>query len=548
MTPDRRRGLRVAGSRPNVVVARLVARRAARSGVLWGAVFGVYVISSAASYAGAYPTQSSRRQLAQSLGANAGIRALLGPARHIDTVAGFTAWRALGVLALVGAAWGLLAGTRLLRGEEEAGRWELLLSGQTTRGGATVQALAGLAVGWVALWATTAILAVAAARAVNPPLSTRAAVFLSLALASSAAMFLVIGALTSQLAVTRRRAAALAGGVFGVAFVVRVVADSGSSLQWARWLSPLGWVEELHPLTGSRPTVLLPIAGLVGSLAAVTVRLAAARDVDASVWADRDTAPSRTRLLGSAAGLSVRLSRPVAVAWIAAIGTGGLFFGLIAQSAANAVSGSATVQQAIGRLGGHHGGARAYLGLTFVIVATLVALVAAGHVVAAREEEADGRLDNLVARPLSRSSWLAGRVATAATVVVLCGVAAGILAWVGAASQHSGLSVTSLLAAGINVVPAALFLLGLGTLVHGVAPRLAGPVAYGLVAWSFLIELIGSVLKANHWLLDTSILYHVAPAPATNPNWGSATALVLLGAALAGLGSVAFARRDLISA
>ena len=38
-------------------------------------------------------------------------------------------------LMVLGAVWGLLTSTRLLRGEEDAGRWELLLAGQTTRSG-----------------------------------------------------------------------------------------------------------------------------------------------------------------------------------------------------------------------------------------------------------------------------------------------------------------------------------------------------------------------------------------------------------------------------
>ena len=51
-----------------------------------------------------------------------GINALIGPARAINTVAGFSSWRALGVLSLLGGIWGLLTSTKYLRGEEEAGR------------------------------------------------------------------------------------------------------------------------------------------------------------------------------------------------------------------------------------------------------------------------------------------------------------------------------------------------------------------------------------------------------------------------------------------
>ena len=73
-------------------------------------------------------------------------------------MAGFTVFKVGMTLMVLGAVWGLLTGTRLLRGEEDAGRWELLLAGQTTRRRATAQALAGLGAGVVVLWAITAVI------------------------------------------------------------------------------------------------------------------------------------------------------------------------------------------------------------------------------------------------------------------------------------------------------------------------------------------------------------------------------------------------------
>ncbi|MGZ4560339.1 MAG: hypothetical protein ACXVXJ_05090, partial [Mycobacteriaceae bacterium] len=105
-----------AGRAPGTVIARLTVRKATRSGVLWGCVFGLYVAASALGYASSYESAAQRNQLAQVFGSNAGINAVMGPAHQIQTVAGFTAWRSVGVLSLVGAVWGLLAGTRLLRG------------------------------------------------------------------------------------------------------------------------------------------------------------------------------------------------------------------------------------------------------------------------------------------------------------------------------------------------------------------------------------------------------------------------------------------------
>src|SRR5207302_858760 len=152
----------------------------------------------------------------------------------------------------IGAVWGLLTGTRLLRGEEEAGRFELLLCGPTTRAGAARQGVIGLGAGLVALFAVTAAITVADAASPEVGFPTPAALFLVVALVAGPAVFLTVGTAAGELASTRRQANIIGGAVVGGSYLLRMVADSGSGLGWLRWATPLGWVEELRPLTGSR--------------------------------------------------------------------------------------------------------------------------------------------------------------------------------------------------------------------------------------------------------------------------------------------------------
>ena len=70
---------------------------------------------------------------------------------------------------------------------------------------------------------------------------------------------------------------------------------------------------------------------------------------------------------------------------------------------------------------------------------------------------------------------------------------------------------------------------------------------YGLMAWSFLLDMLGSVIHPNHWVLDTSLLQHPALAPTTDPNWRVVATCVVLGALLAAVGTARFVRRDLQS-
>jgi ABC-2 type transport system permease protein len=530
------------------MVARRTARPATRSALLWGAVFGLFVTSSALGYSSIYKTAAQRLQLARTLGADPGLSALLGPAHRIQTVAGFVEWRSLGLFGVVGAVWGLLLSSRLLRGEEDAGRLELLLAGRTTRRGAAMQQLLALGGALVVLWSVAAVVTVSVGQSGRVGIPASRAVLFALASVAGAAMFLGVGTLTSQLAATRRQAAGFAGLALGICYGARMVADSSAGLDWLRWVTPLGWVEQLQPLTAPDPWPLAAIGSLTIVASAFAVVLAGRRDLGASTLPDRPRARARTGLLSGAAGLTLRVGRPVLAGWLGGITVTGLVVGLVSASAGSALTSSSGVEKVISRLGVTGRGATAYLGIAFLIVAVLVALTAAGQLSAARAEEADGRLDHLLSATVSRGRWLGSRVAVTVATCVAAGLLAGLAAWVGATSQGAGVALASLLAAGLNVAGPAVVLLGIGFGALGVWPRGAATLTYGVLLWSFLADLIGGIINANHWILDTSVFHQIAAAPAVGVRWASFAALLALGAGGVTIGAVSFERRDIVGA
>ena len=115
-------------------------------------------------------------------------------------------------------------------------------------------------------------------------------------------------------------------------------------------------------------------------------------------------------MLGGPFGLATRLTRSTTIAWTASVAAGGLLIGLVSRAAGDAIAKSnafAKIQQSFG---GHAVGAAAYLGIAFVIVSSIVGLQAASQASATREEEAQGHLDNLLVRRVSRARWLAARL------------------------------------------------------------------------------------------------------------------------------------------
>jgi len=538
---------RPVGRRPGTVVAGRTARAAARSGALWGLVFAVFVASSATSYTSLYASPASRRALAAAYGSNLATSTLFGPAPRLDTVAGFTVFKVQMALMLLGAVWGLLTGTRLLRGEEDRGRWELLLSGATTPRRATAQALVGLAAGVAVLWALTAAGTAAVGHRAEVGFSVGASCYVALALVADAAVFAAVGAVTAQLAPTRRQAAAGAAVVLGVAYAVRMVGDAGLGLHGLVWASPLGWVEELGALVDPHPAALVPLALLTVGLAAVAVVLAGRRDVGSGMVADRARVRARTALLAGPVGLTVRLVRPTVVGWWVAVAVSGLLYGMIARSAGRAVTGS-SVHEVFSRLGATGIGPEAVLGICFLVLAVLVAFVAAGQVGGTRNEEASGRLDNLLVRPLSPAAWLGGRMTVALVAVLGAGLVAGLAAWLGAASQHAGVGFGRVVLAGCNLAPPALVVLGLGVCTLGLAPRAVSAVTYGYLSWSLLVVVAGGIGTTSHWLLDTSVFHQMGAPPAVPVDWTADGAMVAVALVLAAVGTLAFRHRDLAGA
>ena len=271
------------------------------------------------------------------------MNALLGSERAVNTVAGFADFVGLAVPQASGSHLGPAHGrSAFMRGEEEAGRLRSApgRSGATQPRRAQGWALASLGAGLLALFALTALGTSVTGRSPSAGFSLGQCLYFSVTLVAAAAMFLAIGALASQLASTRRRAAAIAGVVLGLAYALRMVADTNQGLHWLLWLSPLGWVEEIRPLTSPNPVALLPVLVLLIAVTAVTLHLAGTRDAGAASWPGRDSSKPHLALLGGSAGLAVRLMRPAALGWLLAVAVFAVLIGTTAESSANDATGS----------------------------------------------------------------------------------------------------------------------------------------------------------------------------------------------------------------
>ena len=527
--------------------ASAIARRAFADSrvrtISFAVLFVLSSITQATAYREGYPTLAERRDFARSVGDNDAARMLYGTPHDLLSVGGYVSWRVGGTLAVFAALWGLLGAVRAMRAEEESGRAELLLAGLISRRKAFLAQLAAIAAGAIVLWLALFVSFLAGRLPVD------GSAYLALAIVSVVPVFAGVGAVASQLAPTRRMATGLATAVLVIAFALRTVAAvSSAGLDWLRWATPLGWAEQLRPFADPQPLVLLLPAATGALLLGAAGALAVRRDVGSGLLPARDSAPPRLRLLRSPGAQALRSERGALVAWLVGVGAFALLMGVMSDAATPDVI-SENVRRQLEKLGTDSVVTPSgWLGFFFIFFILAISLFCCMQISSLRGEEAEQRLETLLSLPVGRTGWLAGRLLLAAAGAAAVALAAGLLAWAGAAAQGADVSLPEMLGAGANTLPPALLFLALGALAFALAPRASTVIAYGLVGLAFVWELFGALLEVPAWLLAVSPFHDVGLVPG-EPFEAIPAAIMLTLAAVGALAALwAFRRRDLVGA
>lgn len=282
-----------------------------------------------------------------------------------------------------------------------------------------------------------------------------------------------------------------------------------------------------------------------GLLIAASGSIAGRRDLGSGLLAARDTARPHLRLLSSPIGHALRGERVGLLVWSASIGAFAFIVGLISKSVGS-VGISRQLRHELAKLGtGAVLTPATYIGLSFMFFVLVLSLFAVSQIVAARHEEGEQRLEILLALPVGRARWLAGRLTLATGATVAISLAAGLLAWAGAAAAGVRLSLPRMLETGANLLPVALLFLGVAALAFALLPRAGTGIAYALVAVAFLWQLFGALLGAPSWLVHATPFAHIGLVPAQPFRAGAAAVMVAMGLVFAVTALARFRHRDL---
>ncbi len=473
---------------------------------------------------------------------NPAIDALYGQPYSVGDPGGFTVWKSGAMMAAIAAIWVVLAVTRLSRGGEDDGTFELLVLGSDNAAAVTrrialvtyaASLLAGAAVTVGFLWSS---------------LDVASSVLYGYGVALCAMSFAGLALVVSQLVAPRRLASSWAMTIVGVSFVARMVADGTSSFSALRWLSPFGWLEELRAFDHTRMLLVVPWTIVVLALVALASGLSARRDVGSGVVASHDRTHPRVRLLGSSWRFAWRQRLGLTVAWTLSVSVLCAMLGALLHSIVEFERGNASYRALMNRYGfAQLISAKGFVAEIDLLMAVGVGFLALMSLHAEWNDESRGRVEIALSSGPSRVSWLAScLVATVATVIVVTTVASLSLA-IAANVSGASLSTLSVLVGGYNAASVALVVLGVATLAHAFAPRAALGVISSTLAASFVVALFGPGLHWPRAVVDLSIFHHLTGAPATPVAWAALGVFALLGVLGVGVGLARYAQRDLVT-
>ncbi len=518
------------------VLTRFIVRRDRVRILVWIVAITAMVAVTAASVKGLYPTQAALELAAAASNGNAAAIAFNGPAQGLDTVGGEVAFQSGAVGLVLVALMSLLMIGRLTRGEEEAGRVELLRALPVGRSAPTVAAAMAVVAMNLIVGALVALTLIA------QELPVMGSITFGLSFTMIGLVFACVAVVAAQITENTRVVYGIAGAVLGASFVLRAVGDIGDGS--ISWFSPIGWVQKTRPFAGEKWWPFLPTLAAIALLVITANAFAARRDLGGGLVQPRPGRRAASPTLGNPFGLAVRLQRGTLVGWSAGVLFTAIAYGSIADSIDEFVRDNKALADMFSRAGGAT--------LTDSYLATsmrILALLGTGFVIQStlriRSEETLLHAEPVLAAPVSRSRWALSHIVIACigTVIVLAIAGLGVGVSYGIVRGDLGV-VPGLLGAALVYAPAMWFMVGLTVALIGLAPR-ATAAAWGVLAACFVIGLLGELLDLPEWVKNLSPFDRVPQVPAADFAAVPLVVLCVLAAALGWVGIVGLRRRDI---
>jgi ABC-2 type transport system permease protein len=489
----------------------------------------------------------------------------------LGTAGGYVTYKYGELLPVLVSIWTILAGARMVRGDEERGAMDLLLATPYARAKLLLQKIGALTIATLLIGLLIAILAIGGMQAAKTTVLPGNALLFGLDVALAALFFGLLALLLSQF-LSRFAAASWAGGLMVFLYVLEGTGRTITSLSGLERVSPLFYYQLSKPLIpsyGTNPGGLLVLVVLSALAVGLSVPLFALRDVGRTVFADvtvgtAQQAPS-TAERNALALADARRRRSVRAIWLQALArqqaatfwwvislflvTGFLVIltkNIVSQVAATLFNNPNLEKLLNGQDLSTNAGFLA--GILYIYLPLVVSLFAGLLAYRWASDLDQGKLELVLSTPEPRWRAMFERFAA----VGIASFLAVLATWV---AILAGEYITGLSLDFGHVTLSALGLLPLELVTAALVYALAGLFGPGLVlgilsaflALSFLVDEVRLLLNLPSWVQNLSIFQQYGSPLTSGLNWGAFFGMLAAAVVLLVIAERLFTGRDVAS-
>jgi ABC-2 type transport system permease protein len=527
----------------------------------WGAGMGLLLYAILA----AVPSLMTTPQARASLVSLASSFAWIADPIAVDTPGGYATWK-YGFTILIIAIWPLMACSRLLRGEEERGSLDTLLSLPRGRGRVALEKLSAVWTALLGMGLIIALLAFAGNQTAHANFGLGGALLYGLNLVLICGVFGSLALLLSQFTQEYRTASGLTGALLLIFIVLDMVHRVIPNTEWLSRLSPVYYYNLSKPLIpsyGTNPGAMLVLLALSILLSGAALGFFVRRDIGGTIalpnflrLPERTVRPERalpvnawslrsvyTRSLGMIVTPTCWWTLGIAgfAAWMVVI------VKQTETSLRSLYSSSPILKDFITKVGGSDIATNAtILSSLFVFLPLLLMAFAVTQANRWSADEEDGRLELVLSTPQPRLQVLLGRFAALTTATIMIGVLTLVATVVASAATGLQLDGGNVVAATLSIIPLGLLIAAIGYLLSGWLRTAldTGLLSFLLAIW-FFITFVGPELNWSEATLRLSAIYYYGTPLLHGLPLLDTLAVLVVAMAVLMLAAVRFVRKDI---
>jgi polyether ionophore transport system permease protein len=480
--------------------------------IIAAGLLGGLTLALGAAIPSVFPTAAARLEIDKLIGGMpAQMVTFFGKPEKLGTFGGYLTWKYGLVFVLVTVLWSILALSSTLAGEASRGSVDVVAITPFGKRRIAVEKLAAhltmmvLALAFLAVMTTVSSNAFGNA-ALGDPVPLSGSIGFAAWLGVNALFF---GGLAFALGPFLGRAGA--AGIAGIAFALLWTANGLGGLGWLAVLSPFRWTANHIALVGEFDWAGVGLVGVVAvAFLAIGVEAFSRRDLGVTAGLRLPQLPAGVLGVRGPISRAFGDQLPRALAWGIGLGVFGATLASLVGPMSKQIAGDANLLRTFRTAFPNFDltSAGGFLQLFVQLFYIAAGFAAATFVSKWASDETDGRLEEALATPLTRGSWvIAGAIGALLAVVVMTAV---FSLGTGLGGLSGGVSVGTAMLGSASLGLFAAAVIGVGIAVGGVwRTSLAAEVAAVVVVLTYLVDLLAPAFKLPDWVHQLALTAHM---------------------------------------